>query len=111
MINNVTLIGRLGKKPELNKVGEKAIAKFSLATNRPKKIDGTWTDETEWHNIVCFDKRAEYAEKFDKGQLVYVEGSIHYNKYESDGITKIFTEIIANKVKLLEKLNKNDVPF
>jgi len=103
-VNKVILIGNLGKDPELSYTpGGMAIARFSLATaESKKKDDGTWEDVTEWHRIVVFGKTAETVGQYvTKGQQVYVEGRIHYDSYEKDGIKRYTTEIVAFTVKLL----------
>ena len=107
MVNNVTLIGRVGQDPDIkNLPSGTMLAKFSLATSRGRKMpDGTWQDETEWHNIVTFGKTAETVRNYvQKGMLLYVEGYIHYNKYEDkDGIKRSYTNINVMRVKMLEK--------
>lgn len=99
MINKAILVGHLGKDPELKYTNsEKAVCSFSLATSENK-------DKTEWHNIVCWNKNAENAEKYlKKGSKCYIEGKIHYGSYEDkEGIKKYTTEIIAYAVKFLDK--------
>ncbi|MDP4198299.1 MAG: single-stranded DNA-binding protein [Bacteroidota bacterium] len=104
-LNKVMLMGHAGKDTEIAYSGAgMAIAKFSLATNdrRKDKASGEWVDHTEWHNIVAFDKLAETCNQYvKKGKQVYVEGKISTRKYEQDGQTKYFTEIIANDLILL----------
>jgi len=105
MDNQVNLIGNLGKDPETTYTqGGLAIAKFSLATfkKRPKQGSDEWETLTEWHNIVCFGKTAEYL-KAVKGDLVHVIGEIHYSDWEKDGVKHFRTEINASKVQLLKK--------
>lgn len=107
MVNSVTLIGRVGQDPEIrNLPNGTVISKFSLATNRARKNpDGSYQDETEWHNVTTFGKTAENVRNYvHKGMLIYVDGRIHYNKYEDkDGVKRVFTEIVANQIKFLEK--------
>jgi len=107
MVNNVTLIGRVGQDPDIrNLPSGTMIANFSLATNRRRKMqDGSWGDETEWHRIVTFGKTAEAVRNYvHKGMLIYVDGRIHYNSFEDkDGIKRNYTDIVANRVQFLEK--------
>ena len=105
-VNKVILIGNLGKDPEIKYTqGGMAVAHFSLATNdRVKDKDGNWTDRTEWHNIVLFDRKAEIAgEYLKKGRTVYIEGSIRTNSWDDKetGQKKYRTEIIGNNMVLL----------
>jgi single-strand DNA-binding protein len=100
-VNKITLLGRVGQEPVLSYTQSgKAMLKFSVATGVSwKKDDGEWETKTSWHNIVCWGKSAEYLnEKVNKGERIYIEGSIDYQKYEKDGETKYFTSITAGLV-------------
>lgn len=102
-VNKAILIGRLGKDPETKDVGDSTVCKFSLATSRKyKKNDGTEVEETEWHRIVCWGGLAKVCGRFlEKGRECYVEGRLHYDKYEKDGVTKYTTDIVADTVQFL----------
>lgn len=103
-INKVILIGNLGRDPELSySPSGMAIARFSLATNEArKKDDGTWEDVTEWHRVVVFGKSAETVGQYvTKGQQIYIEGRLHHDSYEKDGVKRYTTDVIANTVRLL----------
>ena len=107
MLNRVTLIGRLGKDPEVRRLESgAAVAKFSLATSETyKDKDGNKVDTTEWHNIIIWRAQAEIAEKYlKKGMLVYVEGKLTYREYtDKDNQKKYFTEIVASDFRKLER--------
>ena len=94
MVNRVFLIGRVGKKPELQTGKSGAVyCRFGLATNGASK------DETAWHDVTCLGKTAENLCKFmDKGCIVSVEGSIQYGEYEKDGVKHKTCGIVANAV-------------
>jgi len=103
MLNQITLIGRLGKPPEMRySANGKAVTKFSLATD-----DGFGENkETTWHNVVVFDKSAEAcAQYLDKGSLVAVVGRQTHRKYDKDGDTRYFSEVVANRVQFLDSRN------
>lgn len=108
-LNKVQLIGRLGKKPEVNYIKEDVpVAKFSLATSEQYKTrDGEKREVTEWHNIVAWRNTAKFCENYlDKGILVYIEGKLQTRKWDGqDGVTKYSTEIVADQIKILEKKN------
>jgi single-strand DNA-binding protein len=57
-LNKVTLIGRVGKDPEIRNAGNgKPIVSFSLATSESwKDKQGQKQEKTEWHNITCFNE-------------------------------------------------------
>jgi single-strand DNA-binding protein len=106
-LNKVMLIGRIGKKPEVNYIKpDVPVAKFSLATSEYyKSKEGDKREITEWHNIVAWRGTAKYCESYlDKGMLIYVEGKIQTRKWDGqDGVTKYTTEIVADQIKILEK--------
>jgi single-strand DNA-binding protein len=106
-LNKVTLIGNLGKDPELQVLQENVkVARFSLATSESYKDDkGQAHTHTEWHSVVLWRGLAELAEKYlKKGSLVYVEGKIKTRSYEDKtGAKKYVTEIAAEEVIMLDK--------
>jgi single-strand DNA-binding protein len=104
-VNKVILIGNLGKDAELrNTTSGVQIATLRLATtDRRKDNAGQWTDHTEWHSVVAFDKLAALMERFGKkGKPLYVEGRIQTREYtDKDGQKRWSTEIIAGEIRLL----------
>ncbi len=108
MVNQVILIGNLGKDPEVRRLESGAtVAKFSLATNETyKDKEGNRQTLTEWHNIVVWRSLAEIAEKYlKKGSLIYLEGKITYREYtdKETNQKKYFTEIVANNFEMLDR--------
>lgn len=103
-MNKVILIGRLGKDPESRFTqNNMQVVNFSVATS--KKVKGE--EQTEWHNIVTFEKTAQIAEKYlTKGSLVCIEGSIQTSKYEKDGQTRYSTQIVCNNLQMLGGKNE-----
>lgn len=106
-LNKVTLIGNLGKDPELQLLENHVkVAKFSLATSDSyKDSNGQNHTTTEWHNIVLWRGLANLAENYlHKGSMVYIEGKLQTRSYDSkEGFKKTVTEIIAEQVILLDK--------
>jgi single-strand DNA-binding protein len=110
-LNKVTLIGHLGKDPEIvfteNNV---AVAKFTLATSETyKDKTGKMVVQTEWHQIVLWRGLAEMAQKFlHKGNLIYVEGKLKTRTWEDkEGNKKSVTEIIGDDLMMLDKKSDN----
>lgn len=105
-LNKATLIGRVGKKPEVRYVKEDTpVASFSLATTEPYKTkEGERRDITEWHNIIGWRQLAKFCENYvDKGMLVYVEGRLQTRSWTGqDNQTHYTTEIVADIIRLLE---------
>jgi single-strand DNA-binding protein len=111
MLNRVTLIGNLGKDPEVRRLENGTpVAKFTVATNENYKDNaGEWQTLTEWHDVVLWRNNAEIAEKyFKKGTMVFIEGKITHRKYtDKTGIERYATEIVANTCRAFEKRESN----
>jgi len=103
--NRVQLIGHLGNKPEIKTTESgKKYVRFSLATNEVyKNAKGEKVTDTEWHNVVAWNKNAEIAEMYlDKGKEIALEGKLSTRSYDdADGKKKYFTEIVCNELLLL----------
>jgi single-strand DNA-binding protein len=106
-LNKVTLIGNLGKDPELTTLdGNISVVKFPLATTESyKDKTGKQISDTEWHNIVAWRGLADLAVKYlKKGSGIYIEGKIKTRNYEDkEGIKRYVTEIMAEELILLDK--------
>lgn len=112
MINKVILLGRVGKDPEIRRFENgSVIGNFTLATSERNKDrqTGEMVEKTEWHSISCYGKTAEFAEKYiKKGTTLYVEGKIKYKEYTGkDGVTKKYTEILADTMQFVGKREDN----
>lgn len=107
MINKVTLIGNLGRDPEVRRLENgAAVARLTVATNESYKDKaGEWQTLTEWHTVICWRNLAERAEKqLKKGSLVYLEGKLTTRKWQDkDGNDRYTTEVIANTFRSMEK--------
>lgn len=106
--NNVQLIGRLGKSPEVKQLESgRFVANVSIATNDIyKNAKGEKVIETQWHNLVAWGKNAENFQKIlNKGDEVAIQGKLIHRSYEDkDGVTRYVTEIVVNEfVKLSNK--------
>ena len=106
-LNKVQLIGRLGADPEMRYTGsDMPVTTFSLATNRQwTDRAGNAQDETDWHNIVAWDRLAQICnEHLAKGRLVYIEGRLRTRTYESNGQKQYRTEIVASDMLMLDSV-------
>ncbi|MEP7196320.1 MAG: single-stranded DNA-binding protein [Saprospiraceae bacterium] len=105
--NSVQLIGHLGKMPEvINLEKGKKIARISLATHENYfSSKGEKVINTTWHNLVAWDSKADYVEKYlAKGQEVIVHGRISTRSYEdAAGKNRSVTEVIITDVMKLNK--------
>jgi len=107
-VNKVILVGNLGKDPELRYTASgTAVCNFSIATaNKYKDKQGEWQESTEWHNIVVWAGLAEVCGKYlEKGKQVYIEGRTQTRSYDDrDGNKRYITEVVANEMQMLGKL-------
>lgn len=104
-VNKATLIGHLGRDPELRATSSgQSVTSFSIATNEKwTSKSGTPEERTEWHNIVAWGRLAEICSEFlTKGSQVYVEGRLQTREFtDKDGNNRQRTEINAREVVFL----------
>ncbi len=116
-LNRVFLIGHLGGEPEIRYIaqGERAVARFSLATNEVFFNQATNENEkrTEWHRIVAWGRLAEFCEKYlTKGKQIYIEGKLRTRTWEDkSGVKRSTTEIEAQNIVLLGKKGEMEEPI
>lgn len=99
MINNVVLVGRLTRDPELRNGG--TIAVFTLALDNLGK-----EKSTSFIPCVCLNQvRSETIAKFaKKGLLVGVEGRLNQRSYQkADGSKASVLEVIVDSIQFLER--------
>lgn len=96
-MNQVTLIGRLVKEPELVNAGDKQKLDFTLAVNTKVKGKADFISCTAW------GKTAEIMTKYlNKGSQVCVYGEIKNNNYEdSKGVKHYGMKIQVNSIEFL----------
>jgi len=106
MLNKIMLIGNLGRDPDMNYTQNgKAVAKFSLAVSRRRRDpeSGEQREETQWFNIVAWDRLAETCNNYlTKGSKVYIEGRMTSRKYtDKDGIERTVWDVVASEMEML----------
>ncbi|HZH65452.1 MAG TPA: single-stranded DNA-binding protein [Flavisolibacter sp.] len=106
-VNRVTLIGNLGKDPDIQHLeGNIGVAKFPLATTETfKDRTGKLISQTEWHTVVLWRGLAELAQKYlHKGSLVYIEGRLRTRSWDDkEGSRKFATEVVGDNLIMLDK--------
>lgn len=105
-LNAVTLIGRLGRDPEVSHVGQSDICRFSVATDDGyQDKSGQRVDRTTWHTVTVGGKTAENCSRFlHKGSLVCVEGCYLSRKYQTkDGRDAVSFYVAASRVVFLDR--------
>lgn len=114
-LNRVTLIGNLGKDPEIRTTQDgQEIASFSLATSESwKDKTGEKKEKVQWHSIVVFSRGLVNIIKnyVKKGSKLYIEGQLQTRKYtDNNGVDKYITEIVLQNYNsnLIMLNSKND---
>lgn len=109
MYNEITLLGRIGKKDAYPLKNGKEMINLSLATSR------TWIDQqgvkqekTTWHNVNCFDKLGEIAKRYAHvGSPLFVKGEANHKKIthgEREG--QMSYSVTATHITLLPSASK-----
>lgn len=102
-VNKVTLVGNLGKDPEIrNTQAGMKIVNLAVATSDSwnDKTSGERKEQTEWHRVVIMnDRLADVAEKYlRKGSKVYLEGKLQTRKWtDQAGQEKFTTEVLLGR--------------
>ena len=105
MINNVVLVGRLTRDPELRYTPSNvAVATFSLAVNRNFK-NQAGDREADFISCIMWRQQAEnFANWCKKGNLVGITGRIQTRSYENQQGQRVYvTEVVAESFQTLEK--------
>lgn len=115
-MNKVILIGRLTKDADLKFIpgSGKAVARFSLAVNRPMK-----KDEVDFINCIAFGKQAETIVQYtSKGKQFSIIGRIKTGNYKKNGVKIYTTDVIveaftflSNKNNDMTEVEYDDTPF
>jgi single stranded DNA-binding protein (ssb) len=104
MINNVVLVGRITRDPELRYTPQnQAVTTFSLAVNRQFK-NANGEREADFINCVIWRQQAEnFANWAKRGSLIGVTGRIQSRNYENQQGQRVYvTEVVADSFQLLE---------
>lgn len=104
-VNKVTVLGRLGKDPEVRHFENgSVVAKVVVATSEKyTNKEGQKVETTEWHNIVFWGGLAGVVEKYvKKGDQIYVEGKLKTRSWDDqDGNKRYATDIQAREMVML----------
>lgn len=110
-MNNVTLVGRLTRDPEIRHINEgTAVANMTLAVDKDlskskrKEFEENNKPTADFIRIVAFNKLAEISgEYLQKGSLVGIVGRINTGSYENEDGQRVYTtDVIASNLDILE---------
>lgn len=124
-MNNVVLIGRLTRDPELRYIPGPgtAVTRFSLAIDKQlskekkAEFESKGQPTADFINIVVWNKQAESSATYlAKGRLVAIQGRLQSGSYEKDDGTRVYTtDVVANQVQFLEwpdkKKQEEDIDY
>ncbi len=108
-LNQVTLLGNVGKDPELTQFsGGDLVATLTLATtqNYKPKDSEEWKDVVDWHTVRAYGAAAKMIASYvRKGHKLQIVGQIRNNNYTDDKEVKHYGYYIRVKeVILIEKI-------
>ena len=103
-MNQVILIGRLCKDPEIREGNGKRIASYTLAVDRIN-------EGADFIQCKTWEKGADFAEKYlKKGMKIAVNGRIQTGSYTNkDGQTVYTTNVIVNNHEFCEKKSNSSL--
>lgn len=107
MINNVVLVGRLTRDPEMRKTNSnKSVVSFTVACNR-RFGSG---DQADFINCVAWERQADFmANYLNKGALVGIEGRIQSRSYEDATGKRVYVqEVVVENLQALESRNARE---
>lgn len=111
----VIILGNAGKDAEVRHLdGGKVAATITIATSENfTDRNGNKTERTEWHTISAWGSQAQFAEKYvKKGTALLVVGKLRTRSFESGGVKKYVTEIVADTIQFAgAKKESNDMPM
>lgn len=102
-MNSICLTGRVTKNIEIN---DKKIGKLTVAVQRQYKNKEDQY-ETDFFNCVVFNANDYIKNNVLKGTQISIEGRLQNNNYEINGEKRYSTEIVVNRLEILNKINGN----
>ncbi|CCU81820.1 unnamed protein product [Blumeria hordei] len=107
-IAKITLIGRLGDRPQLLKTGSgQELLKYSVAVSGPGE-----DSKPSWYRVAAFmqdGRLKDTLSALEKGTLVYVEGDTTMRSYEdAEGSPRVALDIIQRKFYILSNKNREE---
>lgn len=101
-INRVELQGRVGTV-RISPVHDTIVANFSMMTELMYETsEGNKVVEATWTCVAAFEGKDVNLQSLTKGSIVHLTGRLRTNRYiDASGCEKIFTEVVANSLKVL----------
>ena len=105
--NRIELAGYLAAKPEVRYLPSGTpVANARVAEGyKYKDRNDQQQEHTNWHSVVFYGDLADIAVTFDKGDNIFVEGTLQTRKFTPrDGSTRTVHEIVARSVHQITRV-------
>lgn len=111
-MNKVVLAGRLTADPDIRYAGETCVARYRLAVDRRVARNADGHKEADFINCVCFNKTAQFAEKYlRKGIKIIISGRIQTGSYkDKEGRTVYTTDVVVEEHEFCESKGTEQKP-
>ena len=99
--NQVQLIGNVGSEPLIKEFNSgRKMARFSVATDDVKKVNGKFVKHTQWYNVTVWNKIADIVQtNINIGTEVIIQGRVVNNEFrDKQGTLRKISEIIAESL-------------
>ena len=111
-VNKVILLGNVGSIDVKSFDNGGKIVNISVATTESYKKGEEWINKTEWHRCSCgIPAVVERADRINKGDMVYIEGSIVTRTWEKEGEKKESKEISFNTIRVINRNKSEEESF
>lgn len=111
-VNKVILLGNVGSIDVKSFDNGGKIVNVSVATTESYKKGEEWINKTEWHRCSCgIPAVVERADRINKGDMVYIEGSIVTRTWEKEGEKKESKEISFNTIRVINRNKSEEESF
>ena len=111
MLNQIVLMGRLTRDPELRRTGSGVpVASFTIAVDRDYSGKDGGEKETDFIEIVAWRNTAEFVSKyFSKGRMAVIHGRLQIRNWtDKDGNKRKSAEVVADQVYFGDSKKEGD---
>ena len=103
-MNRVEIAGHLAKRVEIRYLPSGTpVANARLGqTYRFQDGNRQWQERTNWHSLSFYADLSKIAATFEKGDNIFVEGTIEQREFTpKDGVKRIVSEIVVRHCHLI----------
>lgn len=111
MLNQIVIMGRLTRDPELRRTGSgTAVASFTLAVDRDFSGKDSGEKEVDFIDCVAWRHTGEFVSKyFTKGRMAVVAGRLQIRPWtDKDGNKRRSAEVVAESVYFGDSKKEGD---